>query len=56
MKYLFRKNDTKKINANIDKFLKVRDSLVNKGYIKIISDNNDERLHEITIIFDQSCN
>ena len=47
MKYLFRKNDTKKINANIDKFLKVRDSLVNKGYIKIISDNNDERLHEI---------
>ena len=47
MKYLFKKGNTKKFNANIDKFLRVRDSLVNNGYIKIINDNVDERLEEI---------
>lgn len=47
MKYLFRKGDTKKFSANIDKFLKVKDSLINKGYIEIISDNKNERLYEI---------
>ena len=42
MKYLFRTSDIHVIEANIDKFLKVKNALVSKGYLKIISDNNDE--------------
>ena len=47
MKYLFKNGNEKKINANIDKFLKVKDSLISNGYIEIINDNNLERLDEI---------
>lgn len=52
MKYLFKKGNEKTFSANIDKFLKVRDSLVNNGYIKVLSDNETERLqnHEDDII------
>ena len=47
MKYLFKKGDTKKLKANIDKFLKVRDNLVNLGYIEIVSDNEASRLENL---------
>ncbi len=47
MKYLFKKSDEKVLEANIDKFLAVKDKLVQDGYIEIISDNESERLKYI---------
>ena len=44
MVHLFKQGEVKKLKTNIDKFLKVRDSLVNGGYIEVISDNEKERL------------
>lgn len=49
MKYLFNAGDIKIINANIDKFLQVKDSLVNKGYIRILEDNNDLILNDTSV-------
>lgn len=47
MVHLFKKGDVKKLKTNIDRFLKVKDSLVNGGYIEVISDNEEERLKDI---------
>ncbi len=47
MMYLFKNGDTKLLKTNIDKFLKVKDKLVNDGYIEIISDNEESRLIDI---------
>ncbi len=47
MIYLFKKGDTKLLETNINKFLDVKDKLVNGGYIEIINDNEDERLKDI---------
>jgi len=47
MNYLFKNGDEKKVTANINKFLKVRDSLIQKGFIEIISDNEDIRYDEL---------
>lgn len=44
MKYLFRKSNTKILKSNIEKFLDVKDGLVNKGYIQILNDNEELRL------------
>ena len=41
MRYLFGKDDVKILETNIDKFLEVRDDLINKGYIEIIKDNEN---------------
>ena len=41
MKYYFYKGDTREITGNIDTFMKVKDELVNGGYISILSDNKD---------------
>lgn len=41
MRYLFGKDNIKILETNIDKFLEVRDDLVNKGYIEIIKDNEN---------------
>ena len=41
MRYLFGKDDVKVLETNIDKFLEVRDDLINKGYIEIIKDNEN---------------
>ncbi len=43
MAYLFKTNKTKTLKTNINKFLKVSDALVDGGYIKILSDNEEER-------------
>lgn len=48
MTYLFKKGDEKELKTNIEKFLEVRDSLVQKGFIKIVSDNEDTRFDELT--------
>ena len=42
MKYLFKDEDTKTIEANIAEFLNVKDELIQGNYIKIISDNLEE--------------
>lgn len=47
MAYLFTKSDEKELKSNIEKFEKVRDSLIEKGFIEIISDNEDIRLEEL---------
>ena len=47
MSYLFKKGDTKLLETNIDKFLNVKDKLINNGYIEIISDNEDQILKDI---------
>lgn len=39
MKYLFKEADTKSLEANFDKFNDVKDGLVSRGYIEILSDN-----------------
>lgn len=41
MQYLFGKDDVKILETNINKFLEVRDDLINKGYIEIIEDNEN---------------
>ena len=41
MIHLFKNGDTKQVDANIDKFLEVKDELVNGGYIEILDDNED---------------
>lgn len=47
MKYLFKKGDTKLLEANFDKFNAVKDNLVSRGYIEILSDNELTRLSDI---------
>lgn len=47
MKYLFKKEDTKSLDTNIEKFNAVKDGLVSKGYIKVLSDNELDRLSDI---------
>ena len=47
MTYLFKKGDTKVLKSNIDKFLELKDNLINKGYIEILSDNESERYKDI---------
>lgn len=47
MTYLFKIGDEKTLKTNIDKFLKVRDSLVQKGFIQILEDNEDTRFDEL---------
>lgn len=47
MKYLFKKDDTKLLEANFDKFNAVKDNLVSRGYIEILSDNELTRLSDI---------
>ena len=42
MLFAFKSGNKKKLKANINRFLLVRDSLVEKGYIKVLSDNVDE--------------
>lgn len=45
MKYLFKNGaTTKKLKSNINNFLSVKDSLVQRGYIQILNDNELERL------------
>lgn len=39
MKYLFKEENTKTIEANIQEFLNVREELIQGNYIKILSDN-----------------
>lgn len=39
MKFLFHDSDTKILKSNFDKFNEVKDSLINKGYIQILRDN-----------------
>lgn len=47
MRYLFKNNNfEKELKTNIDKFLKVRESLVQKGFIEVVSDNEAERFEE----------
>lgn len=48
MTYLFKKGNEKNLKTNIEKFLEVRDSLVQKGFIEIVSDNEDTRFDELT--------
>ena len=43
MKYLFQKGDKKLLQSNIEKFLEVKDSLINKKYIEVVNDNEIER-------------
>ncbi len=47
MTYLFKKVDEKELKTNIEKFLAVKDSLVQKGFIEIVSDNEDSRFEEL---------
>lgn len=47
MTYLFKKGDEKELKTNLEKFLKVRDSLVQKGFIEIVSDNEESRFEEL---------
>lgn len=47
MNYLFKNGNEKKLKANIDNFLEVRDSLVNKGFIEVVSDNESKRVAEL---------
>ncbi len=49
MVHLFKKGNTKILQTSIDKFLQVRDKLVNDGYIEIISDNELTRLEDFEI-------
>ena len=44
MTYLFKKDNVKKLTANFDNFLKVKDKLVENGYIEILSDNEESRM------------
>ena len=46
MMYLFKDSSHKLLNANIDKFLKVRDNLVSKGYISVVSDSGSDNEEE----------
>lgn len=46
LKQLFQKTNRKIITNNLDKFLKVKDSLIKKGYIVIINDNDKSRYIE----------
>jgi len=47
MTYLFKKGDEKELKTNLEKFLKVRDSLIQKGFIEIVSDNEETRFEEL---------
>lgn len=49
MKYLFKNSNTKKLDTNVEKFLEVKDSLISKGYIEIISDNEQNIYDQATI-------
>lgn len=48
MNYLFKKGDTKSLEANFDKFNAVKDSLVSRGYIEILSDNELDKMPTLT--------
>lgn len=50
MTHLFKKGDTKDLSSSIDKFLEVKDELVNGGYIEIISDNENDPSRKIEIL------
>ncbi len=47
MTYLFEKGDEKELKTNMEEFLAVKDSLVQKGFIEIVSDNEDSRFEEL---------
>ena len=49
MKYLFKSNDIKIVENNIDKFLEVKDDLINKGYIKILDDKDKESIYNQSV-------
>ena len=42
-----KKGEEKEVRANLDKFLEVKDSLVQKGFIEILSDNEESRYEEL---------
>lgn len=46
---LFKKSDIKYLDTSIDQFLKVKDELVNGGYIKILSDIDNTRLDDLEL-------
>lgn len=50
MDYLFKNTDSKKLSYNIEEFLKVKDELVNGGYIKITNDNENEVIKKTYLI------
>lgn len=47
MTYLFKKGEVKDLKSNIEKFLAVRDSLIEKGFIQILDDNEKTRYEEL---------
>lgn len=47
MTYLFKTGDEKEVKTNLEKFLDIKDSLVQKGFIEIISDNEESRFDEL---------
>ncbi len=49
MSYLFEKSDEKNLKAKkkTEEFLKVKDSLIEKGFIQIVSDNEETRYSEL---------
>lgn len=42
MVHMFKKGDTKDLTTNIDKFLAVKDELINGGYIEVTNDNEND--------------
>lgn len=42
MVHMFKKGDTKDLTTNINKFLEVKDELINGGYIEITNDNEND--------------
>lgn len=46
MTYLFKRSDVKELMDNFKNFLEVKDSLVQKGFIEVISDNEESRFEE----------
>ena len=50
MKYLFKSNDVKVVEHNINKFLEVKDSLVDNGYIKILSETEKESIYNQSVL------
>ena len=49
MNYLFKKGDTKSLETNFEKFNAVKDSLILKGYIEILSDNESAILSDMEV-------
>ena len=44
MNYLFKKSNIKELKTNFNKFFDVKNELLDGGYIRILSDNEEERL------------